>query len=292
MAKTEKRFIARPLSVWLVLAFLLPMGLAAQSTVRVDSFYAPSLGKVKKFAYLLPEPYQKSSRYPVLYLLHGYGGGCLDWGSRTGIDKYVRNLPVIVVMPDAENSWYVNAVGDPSARFEDYMTTDLPRRIQQQFSVDTMRQAIAGLSMGGNGALVLAMRYPGRFRFAGSLSGAITVPHFNADTASLAMKYLSASLVRAYGPGPGTFWDAHDVFFLFRNLVAHPSPYVYLVIGSQDGYRDFVAAHHQLIDSLRVSNVSFEYHETPGGHSWKFWDREIQPLLRKMMDVFGHPENH
>ncbi len=278
------------LLVWsLFITALLPFGLFAQSAVRVDSFYAPSLARVKKFSYILPQPYQKSSHYPILYLLHGYGGGYLDWSSRTGIRQYVRNASLIVVMPDGENSWYVDAADDPSSRFEEYTTSDLPAYVQHRFPVDTTRQAIAGLSMGGDGALVLAMRHPDRFRFAGSLSGAITVPHANADTTSLAVKYLTASLLKAYGSRPGTFWDDHDVFFLFKRLTIRPSPYVYLVIGSEDGYRDFIAAHHQFVDSLRVNKIAFEYHETPGGHSWKFWDREIQPLLKKMMEILAQP---
>ncbi|HTP12984.1 MAG TPA: alpha/beta hydrolase family protein [Bacteroidota bacterium] len=287
LVRTSGKTITRLASFWIIAALTLQAELSAQTTARVDSFYAPSLGRIKKFSFILPPSYQNSSRYPVLYLLHGYGGGYLDWTSRTGIRQYVRALPLIVVMPDGENSWYVNAVNDPSARFEEYIVSDLPAYVQSRFSVDTTRQAIAGLSMGGNGALVLAMRHPDRFRFAGSLSGAITVPHWNADTTSQAVKYLSASLLKAYGRQPGASWDRYDVFLLFDRLAIRPSPYVYFAMGSQDGYRDFIAAHHQLIDSLRVHNIPFEYHETPGAHSWKFWDREIQPMVKKMMEIFG-----
>ncbi len=272
-------------SVWTATFFSPP--LAAQSPVRVDSFYAASVGRVKCFAYILPNGYQQSTQYPVLYLLHGYSDTYLGWSTRTKIAEYVHEYPVIVIMPDGENSWYVNEVGDPSARFEDYLVSELPHYVRQRFSVDTTRQAIAGLSMGGNGSLVIAMRHPALYRFAGSLSGAITVPHWNSDSSSLAVQYLHASLVQAYGATPGSFWDAHDVFYLFKNLAHRPAPYLYLVIGIQDEYRDFVSAHHQLIDSLRSKNIAYEYHETQGNHGWAFWDREIQPLLRRMMETFG-----
>jgi S-formylglutathione hydrolase FrmB len=99
------------------------------------------------------------------------------------------------------------------------------------------------------------------------------------------VKYLSASLLKAYGGQHGAFWDSHDVFFLFKGLAVQPAPYVYFVIGSQDGYRDFITAHHQLVDSVRAYNIAFEYHETPGNHGWKFWDREIQPLLKRMIEI-------
>ncbi len=281
------RWVAAVLSI----AAFIPIEATSQTTVRVDSFYAASVGKVKKFAYILPASYQETIRYPILYLLHGYGDNYLGWSTRTKIADYVKNLPLIVVMPDGENSWYVNESGNPSARFEDYVGTELPRYIRRYFSVDTTRQAIAGLSMGGNGSLVLAMRHPAQFKFAGSLSGAITVPHLNADTSSLAVKYLSESLVTAYGGRPGEFWNEHDVFYLFRALKKKPAPYLYLVIGPQDEYRDFVTAHHHLIDSLRSNKIPYEYHETPGNHSWPFWDREIQPLLKRMMEILGQPKS-
>jgi S-formylglutathione hydrolase FrmB len=272
---------------YLALSTLVISGAFAQSSAAVDSFYAPSLGRVKKFTYILPTSYTKSKQYPILYLLHGYSDDYSGWNRRTKIAEYASAYALIVVMPDGENSWYVNAVGDPSARFEDYLTRDLPTHIQQHFSVDTTRQAIAGLSMGGNGSLVLAMRHPTQYRFAGSLSGAISVPHYMDDTSRQARKYLGASLIRAYGEKPSQFRKDHDVFHLSKQLSKGSSPYFYLVIGIQDQYLDFVPSHHDLIKTLRSRKISYEYHEMQGDHSWPFWDREIQPLLKRMREVMG-----
>ena len=290
--RSPGRSAERILRACLLFAACFSTRLAAQSTARVDSFYSTSVHATVRFAYILPSSLHQSAHYPVLYLLHGHSGDYLDWSTRTGISRYVRDLPVIVIMPDGKNSWYVNSVTNSSDRYEDYLINDLPKYVQSRFPVDTTRQGIAGLSMGGDGALVLAMRYPGRFRFAGSLSGAITVPHLNADTSSFAVKYTSPSLIAAFGTRHLPFWDEHDVFDLFPRLEQTPAPYLYLSIGSQDGFRDFVPAHHRLIDSLRTHNIAFEYHETPGGHSWKFWDREIQPLLKKMTEIFDVGTTH
>jgi S-formylglutathione hydrolase FrmB len=259
--------------------------LYAQQIVRVDSFYMPSLGRTKKISILLPAKYDQKNHYPVLYLLHGYSGGHDDWLTRTRLKEYTQNFPLIIVMPDAENSWYVNSVEEPNDRFEDYMVKDLPHYIQKLYSVDTTKQAIAGLSMGGYGALMLALRHPSLYKFAGSLSGAISYPRGMNDTSRPAERSLYPSLRRAFGGKPNGFRNAHDIFFLYRQTPKDLLPYIYMVMGTQDAYRNFLPAHRAFTDLLRTYGAAYEYHEMPGGHSWQFWDREIQPLLMRMREV-------
>ena len=259
----------------------------SQSSVRIDSFYAPSLGRVKSVSVLLPEPYNPCIRYPVLYLLHGYSGDHTNWGSLTKLGTYVGKLPLIVVMPDGENSWYVNSVAVAQDRFEDYVMQDLPRSIQQRYSVDTTKQAIAGLSMGGYGAIMLALKHPARFWFAGSLSGALNYPPAMGDTLRTPGRNLLPSLRRAFGERDVDFRKRHDVMLLAQEAARDPLPYLYFVIGTSDGFRDFLPVHRALTDQLRASGAHYEYHETPGGHNWQYWDREIQPLLSRMKSVLA-----
>ena len=259
--------------------------LLAQSVARVDSFYMPSLGRTKKLSVLVPAKYDPRMHYPVLYLLHGYSGGHDNWLTKTKIAEYVRDIPMIIIMPDAENSWYVNSAVDPNDRFEDYMVNDLPNYIQKAYSIDTTRQGIAGLSMGGYGALVLALRHPTKYRFAGSLSGAIAFPRGMNDTTRQPERSLLPSLKRAFGEKAGASRNAYDPFLLYRQLPKETMPYLYMAMGTQDGYRSFLPAHRALTDLLRAGSVSYEYHETPGGHSWQYWDTEIQPLLKRMREV-------
>ena len=270
----------------LVLIFL-ASDAVAQSIVRVDSFYMPSLGRTKKVSILLPSQYNPRSRYPVLYLLHGYTGGNQDWLSRTKIRDYVRGMPLIIVMPDAENSWYVNSATEPGDRFEEYLVNDIPQYINKMYSIDTTRQGIAGLSMGGYGAVMLALKHPTRYRFAGSLSGAITFPRGMNDTTRPAERSLLPSLKKAFGEKPGDGRNAGDVFLLYRQTARDSLPYLYLVIGTQDGYRSFLPAHRAFTDLLRSYGAAYEYHETPGGHNWQYWDREIQPVLKRMREVLN-----
>ncbi len=241
---------------------------------------------------LLPSVYDRTYRYPVLFLLHGYGGDEKDWTTRTNLKDYTANLPVMVVMPESKNSWYVNSETDPDARYEDYMMHDLPEYVNSLYPIDTVHEAIAGLSMGGYGALILALRHPNKFIFAGDLSGAITIPtvidsvhaHPNlpipGDQASI-----YPSIVKAFGDTDKQFRNAHDILMLLQRERSDSLPYIFCAVGIQDGYKDFLPAHRVFTNMLGRFGKLYEYHEMPGEHSWKFWDQEIQPLLARMATV-------
>ncbi len=264
----------------------------AQPRVRSLSFYSPSVHETMRMVVLLPEHYQKSMKYPILYLLHGYDGNETDWVTKTDITYYTQRLAMIVVMPEAKNSWYVNSQTDTSERYENYIMDDLPKFIDSEFSVDTTRQAIAGLSMGGYGALMLALRYPNNFLFAGDLSGAITIPgvidsvlaHPGAPIPG-GQGPIYPSIVKAFGTNNKSFRDSHNVFVLAKRDSADKLPYIFCAVGIQDGFTDFLPAHREFTDILRKYGKLYEYHEVPGVHSWTFWDEEIQPLLRRLVSV-------
>jgi putative tributyrin esterase len=250
-----------PLRLFVVaMFFVVPSLLYSQPVVRVDSFYMPSLGATKRLSILLPDGYTPQRRYAVLYLLHGFSGGNNDWLLRTKLKEYVAGMPLIVVMPDAGNSWYANAVSEPADRYEDYAAIDVPAYIHKLYSVDTTREAIAGLSMGGYGALMLGLKHPHRYAFSGSLSGAITFPRGMNDTTRDVEKPLFPSLRHAFGTMQSDARNGYDLFVLYKQVPKNELPYLYLVAGIQD-------------------------HEVPGGHNWQFWDREIQNLLKRMREV-------
>lgn len=259
--------------------------LSAQPKLIVDSLFSQSLSSTIRFSILLPGGYDASNRYPVLFLLHGYDGGHTDWTSRTALVSFMDGLSLIIVMPDAGNSWYVNSHSNPSRRIEDFLLTDLTIHLIEQYSVDEKRQAVAGLSMGGFGAVMLAMKHPQRFRFAGSLSGALSVPgdiDFWEDQPW--GKRLAPNLKETFGSAPNAFRDAHNPFLLVKNLQSSSSPYLYLVMGTNDGFVGFLPAHRMLADTLRAHDIPYEYHEVPGGHSWEFWGRTVRPMIERMMD--------
>lgn len=271
--------------VFVLFASSVPQTALVQPTAQVDSFYSASLDRVKNVTVILPENYNTQTRYPVLFLLHGLGGSHTDWSSRTKIQEYAAAYPLIIVMPDAENSWYVNSSVVPGERYEDYLIRDVDEFVSQHYAIDTSRRAIAGLSMGGYGALMLALRHPSKFRFAGDLSGAITVPSALSDTVSLPEKFLAPTLRRAFGGMSKTVRKQYDVVQLYKKTPKEQLPYFYIVMGIQDGFQKWIPAHRAFADSLRAYGAAYEYHETQGAHNWQFWDREIQPLLKRMREI-------
>jgi len=120
-------------------------------SVMTVSLQAPLAGR-SCFTVLLPAGYDSTHHYPVLYLLHGLDGNRSDWLTKSGIARYAARYELVIVFPDAENSWYVNAIGDTAARFEDFVMHDLRSYVNGHYGIDTSRQAIAGLSMGGYGS--------------------------------------------------------------------------------------------------------------------------------------------
>lgn len=257
----------------------------SQSTLVIDSAYAPSLSRTTKFAVLLPPGYKPSERHPVLYLLHGLNGSYQGWSTRSNLRTYVSQYRMVIVMPDAGASWYVNARYAENDRFEDFIVDDLPRIVASRYGIDTARAAIAGYSMGGYGAIMLALRHPLRYRFAGSLSGAIDFPCGAEPYRASASPQNVEDFQEVFGNDPDWFYDEHDILRLATMAEREELPYLYFAAGIQDGFATFLPAHRKLIDLLRARNIGYEYHETPGKHDWAFWNREVQPLLKKAGEI-------
>ncbi len=280
-----KRFLK--LSAFLVL--ILPAALLSQTRIHSVSFYSESVHDTMHVVILLPTHYDSNRAYPVLYLLHGYDGSQVDWTERTDLVSYSANIPIIIVMPEAKNSWYVNSETNPRARYEDYIMHDLPGFVNSLYPIDMTREAIAGLSMGGYGALVLALRHPGMFQFAGDLSGAITIPgvidsvraHPGAPIPG-GQGPIYPSIVSVFGDSNKAFRDSHNVFVLLRRGHEKKLPYIFCAVGIQDGFTDFLPAHRRFTNMLREYGKPYEYHEMPGVHNWHFWNMEIQPLIQRM----------
>lgn len=231
-----------------------------------------SVPETRPAAVIVPAGYDEGThRYPVLYLLHGLWGSWVDWLTRTNILDYTATLPVIVVIPDASDSWYVNSSTDPKQRYADYIGTDVVGYTDTHFRTLPYPQAryVAGLSMGGYGALRLAVQAPRKFSFAASLSGAFT-PLRNWD---------DPSLMKAFGPVGDSARAAGDLATILRNVGPDGLPYLYLACGTGDGLID---GNREIAAILSEREIPYEYHETHGVHEWEFWDREIRPVLRQI----------
>jgi len=140
-----------------------------------------AIGRMSAFTAIVPEG--KEGPFPVLYLLHGLSDDNTAWTRRTSIERYVEGLPLIVVMPNGQRSWYVDAVGKRNENYETYIATELVGFVDRTFHTipEARGRAIAGLSMGGYGSLLLAVKHPDIFSVAHSFSGAVNMAAQNPD---------------------------------------------------------------------------------------------------------------
>jgi putative tributyrin esterase len=247
--------------------------------VQEQSFHSQSLNRDMHYAVVLPVDYERfQQRYPVLYLLHGWAGDYTNWVKLTKLVEYSTRYPMIVITPDAQNSWYVNSATVPADRFEDYIINDLIREIDTRWRTIASpdRRAIAGLSMGGYGSVLFALKHPGSFAVVGSVSGAFDAPtgveHVIAD--------LRESTDRAFGAPSSTTRKENDIYSLLSSVIAgakHSSvPYFFLECGSQDS---LLPSNRKFVEELSSKNVLYQYHEYPGAHTWEFWDKSLPMML-------------
>ena len=140
------------------------------------TFHSMSLRRNMPYRVILPAATAPNG-FPVVYLLHGGGGNYRDWSNYSDVAQFA-DRGLILVMPEGNSSYYVNSVDRSKDRYEDYITKDLIADVEARFPVAPSRpsRAIAGISMGGFGAVVLSLKHPELYAFAGGLSSAIDVP--------------------------------------------------------------------------------------------------------------------
>jgi putative tributyrin esterase len=249
------------------------------AAVKDAIFRSASLQRDMRYRVLFPRDYDHGGRFPVLYLLHGLYGDYQNWDTRTRLEDYARNLHLLIVMPDAADSWYTNSATVPGDKFEDYIAKDLISEVDEKYRTIQGRhaRAIAGLSMGGYGAVKLALKNPGLFAFAGSLSGALNAPQ-NLDALRPEFK---SQLLEVFGRDGSPARAENDVFRLLDTSHQTPYPFLYLGCGTADSFLD---TNRALALELSSRKIAYEYHETPGGHTWEYWDT----ALKSMLEAMGH----
>jgi S-formylglutathione hydrolase FrmB len=233
------------------------------------NWFSPALAKMVAMNVLLPET--GAGPFPVLYLLHGLSDDYTVWQRRTRIEWYVRDLPLIVVMPDGDRNFYTNnEEGPPYATF---FAEELPAFVERNFPARSDRggRCVGGLSMGGYGALRLALGYPDRYVSAHSHSGALLAWRYDPEITSL-------------GPdehrrifGDSAEGSIHDLLALAS---AAKTRGVLPKLRIDCGTEDFLlGANRSFTKRLKEIGVPHEYAEFPGAHEWDYWDLHVREAL-------------
>jgi len=204
---------------------------------------------------------------PVLYLLHGLSDDHTTWQRRTSIERYAAGLGLAVVMPAVHRSFYADEVY--GHRYWTFLSQELPRLVPSFFRVserpaDTF---VAGLSMGGYGALKWALRQPSRFAAAASMSGVM-------DVAALGRRPERADLFeRVFGGTPG---PDDDLFALLDRADPAALPPLHISCGTGD---PLFAGNETFVKAARRAGARLTVDFRPGEHEWSFWDSEIEHVL-------------
>lgn len=237
---------------------------------------------------------------PVLYLLHGLKGAAHTWTSYTSIERYLyeSEKKMVVVMPEMHNNFYTDqAIG---WKYLTYVAEELPRIVETFLRVSPKRENtyVAGLSMGGYGAVKMALTYPEKFGFAASFSGAMDIVALMQDDKdkseivhageSLRGKKSDTDIVLEtkefiFGPHGSIKGSKNDLHSLLEQTAKgdKPLPELYISCGSADVL--FPSA-VDMKNRAKALGYKVKFHDERNmGHSWAFWDKEIEKLIRDMI---------
>ena len=210
-------------------------------------------------------------KYRCLYLLHGLSDDQSIWLRRTSIERYADRYGLCVVMPRADKSYYCDM--KYGLRYYTYIAQELPRLICEFFPVSDAREDtfVAGLSMGGYGALKIALRECDRFAAGAGLS----------PVADVAKRAEFRGLFKNIFGDELEVPPEDDLLYLAEQQANRPDrPRLYIGIGTEDFlYQD----NQPLCQKLTEKGYDFTYRESPGAHTWEFWDEYIQYVLEWML---------
>lgn len=296
--------------------------------VREDAFSSSALGVRKHLVVYLPPSYGKDTtrRFPVVYYLHGLSGTETDWASKGSIDAAADSLfalgtpEMIIVLPDGDDGWYTTWVNQVSfrtcadtlrsespdrycvqhERYDDYIARDVVRYVDEHYRTlaDRGHRGIGGLSMGGYGALSIALTHADVFGAAASHSGVVSPLYVGPHPFREPARYASnAEELRAAG---GAYWARFQNFWgtdVARWRAADPAriaeaqrernvrlPALFFDCGVDDGFVDQNRALHAELTRLGVAH---SYAEWPGAHTWRYWSTHVRESLAWMGERIG-----
>ena len=296
--------------------------------VHEDVFTSDALGVQKHLVVYLPPSYDRdpTRRFPVAYYLHGLSGSETDWVSKGGIDGAADSLfaagapEMILVMPDGDDGWYTtwsNQVSQASCadtlhsespdrycvaheRYDDYIAHDVVNYIDAHYRTraDRAHRGIGGLSMGGYGAIILALHYADVFNAAASHSGVLSTLYVGGHPFTEPARY--ATVVDSAKRAAGGFWARYQLYWggdierwhsvdpalsaaaLLRR--GGPMPAMFIDVGREDGFADQNRAFHSELVRLGIPH---NYAEWDGAHTWRYWSTHVRESLAWMAARIG-----
>ena len=270
------------LSLLLSLACL---GMAAQGTIVTDSLETRLLGGIQKYNVYLPQGYNPSQQYPVLYLLHGLYGTYKDWASVGGLQAVADELissgelrPVVIIMPNAGGpdvnhyqNGYFNVEDWP---YEDFFFQELLPQAESKYHCGGSKglRAVSGLSMGGGGTLVYAQRHPDLFSSAYAMSAWLDQRPGDLRSQGNPEDKLTRTAISVWKHSTIDFLDQADE----NTLSALRTVKWFVDCGDDDFIFDLSVRFYQ---KMREKGIKCEFRVRDGAHTWEYWHTALRMSL-------------
>lgn len=290
-------------AAWLVATGGPPVRPAEAELLWSQTFESRALGGPMRYSIYLPPAYHApeaaGQHYPVVYLLHGVGDDERAWPKAGRVEDTLDSMigagmlpPFIVVMPNGLKSWWVDSadIGGPGD-FHTALRDDLPAHVEASWRAMTSRDGrfVAGLSMGGFGALRLGFEHPERYRAVGAMSSALwnrVHPGWQPTDPVRMTRIFAGSFGEPFDPT--RFLANHPRRFIDR-IENPPAPFgIYLAAGDDDGFGAQFAT-LDLFEELHDRRIPAELRIDDGGHDWKVWRRALGPMLQWFAGLMQPP---
>lgn len=219
-----------------------------------------------------PNEFTENDNLKVLYLLHGYQGDYTNWVKYTNILKYVELTNLLVVMPSGYNSFYLDH--EIFGEYSKFIVEEIYDLINKTFNINQTKENtfVAGLSMGGYGALKTALTNPNKYSKAASLSAVIDLkrimervkPAFKAKREEL----LNEEIIKK-----------NNLYTLSKKALNEVK--LYLACGTEDYLFKENEDFHQYLKEIKYEHL---YLTSPGIHNWEFWDKNIQKIIEWLLN--------
>lgn len=255
------------------------------------------LGRDVKYSVYLPADYDYSERsYPVVYLLHGYTDDNTGWLQFGEINRYADKAiadgtipPMVIIMPNADSSWYINSF-DGKEKYEDFFITEFMSSIEKIYRIKAEKRyrGVAGLSMGGYGTLIYALKYPDLFAAAAPLSAAVftydEIINKNENNWKITFGQLYGYNLKGR-ERLNKAWYANSILKLVETTPAANLKKVRFYIDCGDD--DFLIKGNCLLHlALTDKQVPHEFRMQDGTHNWTYWRAGITNALQFIGDSF------
>ena len=253
-----------------ILAFVAIFAQGFARQVDTITVFSPSMNSQIRNVVILPENYAQQSNFPVLYLLHGYGGSHRTWIQiQPKLPELATRYGMIIVCPDGKNSWYWDSPVEPAMKYETYVAKELVAYMDNNYKTirDKKGRAITGLSMGGHGGLWLGFRHSDIFGACGSSSGGVDIRPFPDNW----------EMKRALGTYRENQerWNNHTVINQLHRIQSNP-PAIIIDCGTEDF---FFEVNEKLHEKLLYYRIPHDYIIRPGEHNSPYWKNSIEYQL-------------